>query len=94
MTTLTRDAQADPAAPKGQLLFTTTEAGRLLHLSRSTVYSLINNGMLRPVHVGRSCRITLSELERYVSRLDSAIAVDPLDPALASVGSRESDAVA
>ena len=94
MTALTREAEPPPVRPKGQLLFTTTEAGRLLHLSRSTVYSLINDGALRPVHVGRSCRITLSELERYVSRLDSAIAADQRDLALANVHARESDAVA
>ena len=55
-----------------QLLFTTTEAARVLHLSRTTVYTLINDGSLRPVHIGRSCRITRTELERFVGELDAA----------------------
>jgi excisionase family DNA binding protein len=55
-----------------QLLYTTTEVARVLHLSRTTVYTLINDGSLRPVHIGRSCRITRAELERFVGELDAA----------------------
>jgi excisionase family DNA binding protein len=55
-----------------QLLFTTTEVGRVLHLSRTTVYMLINAGSIRPVHIGRSCRVTRAELERFVGDLDAA----------------------
>jgi len=51
---------------------TTTEVARVLHLSRTTVYTLISDGSLRPVHIGRSCRITRAELERFVGELDAA----------------------
>lgn len=55
-----------------QLLFTTTQAGKLLSISRTTVYQLINQGELHPVHVATSCRISRAELKRYVARLDAA----------------------
>lgn len=55
-----------------QMLFTTSEAARVLHLSRTTIYTLINDGSLRPVHIGRSCRITRAELDRFVGGLDAA----------------------
>jgi excisionase family DNA binding protein len=54
-----------------QLLFTTAEAADVLRVGRTTVYALINSGELRPVHIGRTCRISRGELDRYVSRLDS-----------------------
>ena len=55
-----------------QLLLTTDEAADVLRVGRTTVYSLIKEGQLRPVHIGRSCRISRAELERYVNRLDAA----------------------
>jgi excisionase family DNA binding protein len=55
-----------------QMLFTTSEVARVLHLSRTTVYTLINDGSIRPVHIGRSCRITRAELDRFVGGLDAA----------------------
>ncbi len=55
-----------------QMLFTTTEVARVLHLSRTTVYTLINDGSIRTVHIGRSCRITRAELDRFVGGLDAA----------------------
>jgi excisionase family DNA binding protein len=54
-----------------QLLLTTDEAADVLRVGRTTVYSLIKEGQLRPVHIGRSCRISRAELERYVNRLDA-----------------------
>ncbi|WP_456598922.1 helix-turn-helix domain-containing protein [Blastococcus sp. SYSU DS0616] len=54
-----------------RLLLTTEEAADVLRVGRTTVYALIKEGELRPVHIGRSCRISRAELERYVSRLDS-----------------------
>lgn len=54
-----------------QLLLTTSQAAKVLSLSRTTVYALINQGELRPIHISRSCRISWAELERYVQRLDA-----------------------
>lgn len=54
-----------------QLLLTTEEAADVLRIGRTTIYALIKHGHLRPVHIGRSCRISRAELERYVRRLDT-----------------------
>jgi len=51
------------------LLLTPEEAARVLRVGRTTVYALMKAGELRPVHIGRSCRLPRAELERYVARL-------------------------
>jgi excisionase family DNA binding protein len=53
------------------LLLTPEEAAQVLRVGRTTLYALINDGDLRPVHIGRSCRLSWSELERYVDRLEA-----------------------
>jgi excisionase family DNA binding protein len=55
----------------GPLLLTPEEAAEALRIGRTTVYALIKAGDLRPVHIGRSCRLSRAELERYVDRLES-----------------------
>jgi excisionase family DNA binding protein len=57
------------------LLLTPEEAAQVLRLGRTTIYALIKEGALRPIHIGRSCRISRAELESYVNRLDTR----PLD---------------
>lgn len=54
---------------KEQLLMTPEEAAQALRVGRTTVYALMKAGELRPVHIGRSCRLPVAELERYVSGL-------------------------
>jgi excisionase family DNA binding protein len=54
-----------------QLLLDTVQAGRVLGVCRTSVYQLIKKGELHPVYLGRCCRISWAELERYVARLDS-----------------------
>jgi excisionase family DNA binding protein len=54
-----------------QLLLTPEEAARVLRVGRTTIYTLIKAGDLLPVHIGRSCRISHAELERYVRRLEA-----------------------
>src|SRR5215218_7852673 len=56
------------AAP---LLLTPEEAAELLRLGRTTVYALMKAGEIHAVHIGRSCRISRAELERYVRRLEA-----------------------
>jgi excisionase family DNA binding protein len=56
---------------KDQLLLTPEEAARALRVGRTTVYALMKIGELRPVYIGRSCRLPAAELEQYVSRLQS-----------------------
>lgn len=54
------------------LLLTTTDAARLLSISRTTLYSLMADGSIQPVHIGRSCRVSTAELQRYVDQLQAA----------------------
>jgi excisionase family DNA binding protein len=60
-----------------QLLLTTTQAAKVLSVSRTTVYALINQGELHPVHISRSCRLSWAELERYVQKLDGTPSAAP-----------------
>ena len=53
------------------LLLTPEEAARALRVGRTTIYALMKAGDLHPVHIGRSCRISRAELERYVRRLET-----------------------
>jgi excisionase family DNA binding protein len=53
------------------LLLTPVEAADVLSVGRTTIYALMKAGELRPVHIGRSCRLSRAELERYVRRLES-----------------------
>ncbi|WP_448619524.1 helix-turn-helix domain-containing protein [Geodermatophilus sp. URMC 65] len=53
------------------LLLTPEEASTVLRIGRTTVYALMKAGELRPVHIGRSCRLPRAELERYVKRLQA-----------------------
>jgi excisionase family DNA binding protein len=50
---------------------TPEEAAKILRLGRTTVFALMKSGELRPVHIGRSCRVSRAELERYVNRLQT-----------------------
>ena len=60
-----------------RLLLTTEEAADLLRVGRTTIYALIKAGELRPVHIGRSCRLPRAELERYVARLQNSPTAPP-----------------
>lgn len=54
-------------AEQAPLLVTVPDAARILAISRSALYDLIWNGELAPVHIGRSVRFALTELERFVA---------------------------
>ncbi len=51
------------------VLVTVKEAGRMLAVSRSTVYELIGAGALEVVHIGRSARVPLEAILAYVKTL-------------------------
>ena len=65
---------------KEALLLTPEEAARLLGIGRTTVYALMKSGDLRPVHIGRSCRLARAELDRYVRMLQSPPRAAPTEP--------------
>lgn len=52
----------------GTLLVRVEEAGRMLSLSRSTIYEMVAAGELKPVKFGRSVRIQVADLEDWVKR--------------------------
>ena len=66
------DAQRPRDPPSSDSLpLTPKEAATVLRVGRTTVYALMKAGDLRPVHIGRSCRISRAELERHVQHLQA-----------------------
>lgn len=55
----------------GVLLLIVPETARVLGIGRSTVHELVARGDLGVVHIGRSGRLLLSEIEAYVERLQA-----------------------
>ncbi|HYN35168.1 MAG TPA: helix-turn-helix domain-containing protein [Ilumatobacteraceae bacterium] len=51
------------------LLLTVTQAAAALGIGRSTMYTLMYRGDIRPVHIGRSVRIHPHDLEQFVAAL-------------------------
>jgi excisionase family DNA binding protein len=70
--TMDKPLPTQRASAAEALLLTPEEAATVLRVGRTTVYALMKTGDLRPVHIGRSCRLSRAELERYVSRLDES----------------------
>ena len=61
---------ADNLAP---LLVTAPQAARILSIGRTALYQLIWDGQLTPIHIGRSVRFSVDELEAFVqNRLSNA----------------------
>ena len=58
--------------PQPPLLVTIPQAAQLLAVGRSTIYELIWNHELEPVHIGRSVRLTIDDLENYIQRKRAA----------------------
>ena len=66
----------DPQRPRGplsrdRLLLTPEEAAEVLRVGRTTIYALMKAGELHGIHIGRSCRISRAELERYVRHMET-----------------------
>lgn len=55
-----------------QLLYTTEETAARLSLSPAMIEKLIRLGQLNSVRVGRSLRVTATEIIRYVNALQAA----------------------
>ena len=47
-------------------LVTLPDAARFLSVSRGSLYDLLTTGQLASVHIGRSRRIPMGELRRYI----------------------------
>lgn len=55
-----------------RVLYRIKEFAEITSLSQRTVYELIHAGQIKAVKVGRSTRITRSELDRFVAALENA----------------------
>lgn len=53
------------------ILFEVRTVAKILALSRSKVYELLNSGALASVVVGRSRRVTQNQLVEFISALES-----------------------
>lgn len=58
------------ATSTSKLLVTVSEAGRVLAISRSKVYELMEAGYIPSVCIGRSRRIRVSDLESFVASVE------------------------
>lgn len=58
-----------PVVPEftGRLLVRPEEGAEILGLTRTRIYALIASGRLRSVKVGRSRRIPMEDIERFVA---------------------------
>ncbi len=63
------DGDGRVLAGGGQLLLTPEQAAQRLALGRTRVYALLRGGAIESVKIGRSRRIPLKALERYVAQL-------------------------
>ncbi len=53
------------------VLYTPQEVARIMSISRSQVYNLMNSNQLDSVHIGRSRRITMDQIHEFVGQLTS-----------------------
>ncbi len=51
--------------PSDRLLIA-SEVAFILHISRSRAYGLMASGAIRSIHIGRSRRVRLIDLEQYI----------------------------
>jgi excisionase family DNA binding protein len=61
------------AAPFGKkLLLTVREAAQALSICERSLWTLTNEGLLRPVRIGRSVRYAVTDLQAYIDRCRAA----------------------
>ena len=61
------ETRSDRVLAPMKLLLTITEASQVLAISRSKLYELLNSGNLPSVHIGRSRRIRMKDIEEFVN---------------------------
>ena len=54
------------------LLVSAADAACVLGIGRTTVYELVKDGHLTPIHLRRSVRFSMYEIEQYVESLRRA----------------------
>lgn len=61
-----RPGAAEPSGPMPPL-YTVTEVANYLHVSRSTVYRLIEDGSLRGTRIGQALRFTPDNIRELIA---------------------------
>jgi len=54
------------------MLFTPVQAAKIMGVSRSHVYVLMNQGKLNSVNIGRCRRITVTQMNDFIASLTAA----------------------
>jgi excisionase family DNA binding protein len=54
------------------MLFTPVQAAKMMGVSRSHVYVLMNQGRLHSVNIGRCRRITIDQMREFIASLTVA----------------------
>jgi excisionase family DNA binding protein len=62
-----REGNDEPTVVRRPLLVTIPEAAQMLAVGRSTIYQLIWTEQLTPIHIGRSVRLAVEQLEHFVN---------------------------
>ncbi len=55
------------------ILYTPVQTARILGISRSQVYNLMNSGELNSIHIGRSRRIAQTHVRDFINSLEVAV---------------------
>lgn len=56
-----------PTADQGQLAVTYRDAGHKVGVCERTIWNLVKNRELKAIRIGRSVRIPIAELERFIA---------------------------
>ena len=51
-----------------QRLISVEQAGAIIGVKKTMAYKLVNSGKLRPVRVGRTLKVSLSEIDRFIQQ--------------------------
>jgi excisionase family DNA binding protein len=49
-------------------LISVEEAGAIIGVKKTMAYKLVNTGKLRPVRVGRTLKVSISEIDRFIQQ--------------------------
>jgi excisionase family DNA binding protein len=52
------------------ILFSPAQTAKMMSISRSKVYELINNGKLNSLRIGRSRRISNNQIQTFINNLE------------------------
>lgn len=56
-----------------QYLYSPIDVAKVMGISRSQVYNLMNEGCLASVHIGRSRRISRQQVSDYIAKLEGSL---------------------